>query len=133
MLCRSLFVLFLLVIVLSVLLQTLLQFYRGGRVPLVEQKLLTLSEHISTPGFKWGSRYSIFSFMFNVCRSLFVLLYFFFWPLCVCPSSIYGLWLPPFGIFKFLTHLLFGYYKSSWNTHLKMPTFLECLKKSFFF
>ena len=82
MLCRSLFVLFLLVIVLSVLLQTLLQFYRGGRVPLVEQKLLTLSEHISTPGFKWGSRYSIFSFMFNVCRSLFVLLYFFFWPLC---------------------------------------------------
>jgi hypothetical protein len=33
--------------------------------------------HEFTPGFKWGSCYSIFSFMF--CRSLDVL---FFWPLC---------------------------------------------------
>ena len=30
---------------------------------------------------QWGSRYSIFSFMCVFCRSLFVLLYFFFWPL----------------------------------------------------
>ena len=35
-----------------------------------------------TPGFQWGSCYSIFSFMCMFCRSLFVLLYFFFWPLC---------------------------------------------------
>jgi len=35
-----------------------------------------------TPGFKWGSCYSIFSFMCMFWRSLFVLLYFFFWPLC---------------------------------------------------
>ena len=35
-----------------------------------------------TPGFEWGSCYSIFSFMCMFCRSLFVLLYFFFWPLC---------------------------------------------------
>ena len=34
-----------------------------------------------TPGFQWGSCYSIFSFMCMFCRSLFVLLYFFFWPL----------------------------------------------------
>ena len=34
-----------------------------------------------TPGFKWGSLYSIFSFICMFCRSLFVLLYFFFWPL----------------------------------------------------
>ena len=34
------------------------------------------------PGFYWGSFYSIFSFMCMFCRSLFVLLYFFFWPLC---------------------------------------------------
>ena len=34
------------------------------------------------PGFKWGSCYSIFSFMCIFYRSLFVLLYFFFWPLC---------------------------------------------------
>ena len=35
-----------------------------------------------TPGFKWGSCYSIFSFICMFCRSLFVPLYFFFWPLC---------------------------------------------------
>ena len=35
-----------------------------------------------TPGFKWGSCYLIFSFIFMFCRSLFVLLCFFFWPLC---------------------------------------------------
>ena len=30
-----------------------------------------------------------------LCRSWFVLLYFFFWPLCVfCSSSIYGFWFP---------------------------------------
>jgi hypothetical protein len=52
------------------------------RVPLVEQELLILSEHLSSPpSFWWGSCYSIFSFMCMFCRSLFVLLYFFFWPL----------------------------------------------------
>ena len=35
-----------------------------------------------TTGFLWGSCYSIFSFICMFCRSLFVLLYFFFWPLC---------------------------------------------------
>jgi hypothetical protein len=35
-----------------------------------------------TPGFKCGSCYSIFSFICMFCRLLFVLLYFFFWPLC---------------------------------------------------
>ena len=34
-----------------------------------------------TPGFQCGSCYSIFSFMCMFCRSLFVLLYYFFWPL----------------------------------------------------
>ena len=73
------------------------------------------------PRFLWGSCYSIFSFICMFCRSLFVLLFFFFWPLCclfffdirilttplvsfghcvVCSSSIYGFWLPPFGIYK---------------------------------
>jgi hypothetical protein len=35
-----------------------------------------------TPGFNWGSCYSIFSFICMFCWSLFVLLYFLFWPLC---------------------------------------------------
>jgi hypothetical protein len=59
--------------------------------------------------------YSIFSFMCMFCRLLFVLLYFFFWPLCSLfffdiwilitslvssnSSLIYDLWLA-FGIFK---------------------------------
>jgi hypothetical protein len=87
------------------------------RVPLVEQELLTLPEHLSSPSVfsAWGSCYSIFSFICMFCRSLFVLLCFFFWPLCclffsnirilitplvsfghcaVCSSSIYGFWLP---------------------------------------
>ena len=38
--------------------------------------------HDFTPVFQWCSCYSIFSFMCNVCRSLFVLLTFFVWPLC---------------------------------------------------
>ena len=35
-----------------------------------------------TPGFNYGSCYLIFSFIFMLCISLFVLLYFFFWPFC---------------------------------------------------
>ena len=38
-----------------------------------------------TPGFQWGTCYSIFSSMCMFCRSLFVLLSFFFWPLCCLP------------------------------------------------
>ena len=40
-----------------------------------------------TPGFQSGSCYSIFSFICMFCRSLFVLLYFFFWPLCCLSDS----------------------------------------------
>ena len=40
-------------------------------------------EHLSSPpDFSGGSCYSIFSFMCMFCRSLFVLLPFFFWTLC---------------------------------------------------
>ena len=35
-----------------------------------------------TPGFQWGSCYSIFSFVCMFCGLLFVLFCFFFWPLC---------------------------------------------------
>jgi hypothetical protein len=46
------------------------------RLPLVEQELLTLPERLSSPPV-----FSGISFMCMFCRSLFVLLYFFFWPL----------------------------------------------------
>ena len=52
------------------------------RVPLVEQELSTLPEHLSfTTGFGWGSCWSVFSFMCLFYISLFVLLYFFVWSL----------------------------------------------------
>ena len=44
------------------------------RVPLVEQELLIFPENLRSP--------SIFSFICMFCRSLFVLLHFFFWSLC---------------------------------------------------
>ena len=50
-------------------------------MPLVEQELFTLQEHMSSPLFYWGSCYSIFSCMCIFCRSLSAL-FFFFWPLC---------------------------------------------------
>jgi hypothetical protein len=52
------------------------------RVSLVEQELLTLPEHLSSPPvFSGGSCYSIFCFICMLCWSLFVLLYFLFSPL----------------------------------------------------
>jgi hypothetical protein len=53
------------------------------RVQLVEQELLNLPEHLSSsPVFSGVRSYSIFSFIYMFCRSLFVLLYFFLWSLC---------------------------------------------------
>jgi hypothetical protein len=78
------------------------------RVPLVEQKLFTLPEHLSSsPVF---SRVRVTrSLVLYVCliyKSLFVLLYFFFWPLCCLlryADSDYSLWC----IFKpFLTRII---------------------------
>ena len=78
------------------------------QVPLVEQKLPTLPENLrSPPVFLWRSCYSILSFMCMFCRSLFVILYFFFcslrclfffdiWILITHIFSIYGFWLPVF-------------------------------------
>ena len=67
------------------------------QVPLVEQVLLTLSEHLSSPPV-FCSCYSIFSFMCMFCRLLFVLLSkilsFSFGHCVVCSSLIYRFWLP---------------------------------------
>ena len=47
------------------------------------QELPTLPDHLSSlPFFNWVSCYSIFSFICMICRSLFLLLYFFSLPLC---------------------------------------------------
>ena len=53
------------------------------RVQLVEQELLNLPEHLSSsPVFSGVRSYSIFSFIYMFCRSLFVLLNGFLWSLC---------------------------------------------------
>ena len=52
-------------------------------LPLVEQELLTLPKHMSSPPVLSGVRVTrSLVFMCMFCRSLFVLLYIFFWPLC---------------------------------------------------
>ena len=57
-------------------------------MPLVEQELLILPDHPSSPQVFSGVRVTrslVLYVMF--CRSLFVLLYFFFWPLCCLSFS----------------------------------------------
>ena len=72
------------------------------RVPLVEQELLALPEHLSSFRFQWGSCSSVFSVMCMFYITLFVL---FLFPLCsvlLFTDSGY-----PFGIFKlFLRKML---------------------------
>ena len=85
------------------------------RVLYVKQELLTLPQHQWMLPVLIGFVFLIFGFLCVVCRSLFVLLSFFFWPLyclsffnlrllmtplvsfghcIVCPSSTYGFWWP---------------------------------------
>ena len=71
------------------------------RVPLVEQELLTLPDHLSSPPVFNGvhvTRSLVLYVCF--CRSLFVLLYFFFWPLCCLFFFDIRILIAPFGIFK---------------------------------
>jgi hypothetical protein len=57
---------------------------------LVEQELLTLPEHLSSPAVFSGV--GVLFVMF--CRSLFVLLFFFFWPLCCLSFFNLHIWHP---------------------------------------
>jgi hypothetical protein len=53
--------------------------------------------------------------MCMLCRSSFVLLYFCTFGHCVvCSSSIYGFWLPPFGIFKLFLGPSWSWSHGSW-------------------
>jgi hypothetical protein len=65
------------------------------------------------PGFQWGSCYSIFSFMCMFYRSLFVLLYFSFWPLCCLFFFDIRILITPFGIFKLFLYFCFYYISRS--------------------
>jgi hypothetical protein len=70
------------------------------RVPLVEQELLTFPAHlISSPGVSEVrvTRSLVLCVCFDRCLSFCP---FSFGHCVICLSSIYGFWLPPFGIFK---------------------------------
>ena len=58
-----------------------------------------------TPGFQLDSCFFIFSFICMFCRWLFVLLSFFFWPLCSLFFFIYGFWFPLWYLQTLLSHL----------------------------
>jgi hypothetical protein len=71
------------------------------RVVLVGQELLTLLEHLSSSPVFSGVRVtpSLFLYVCFVDRCL-SFCTFSFGHYVVCSSSIYGFWLPPFGVFK---------------------------------
>ena len=73
----------------------------------VQQELPTLPEHPSTPLVFRGVRVaSIFRFMCNVCRSLFVPLSLFFWTLCCLSVLRFADFGFPFGIKKTVDFIL---------------------------
>ena len=65
----------------------------------MEQELQTLPEHLSSPPVFSGVTRSLVLYLCFVDRCLFFCT-FSFDHCVVCSSSIYGFWLPPFGIFK---------------------------------
>ena len=76
----------------------------------VVKLLLTLPEHMSSPPVFSGVRVtrSLVLYVYFVDRCL-SFCTFFFGHCVVCSSSIHGLWLPPFGIFKvFLQYYTFN-------------------------
>ena len=79
-------------------------------MPLVEQELLTLPEHLSSPADFGGVRVTrslaLCVCFVDRCLSFCALS---FGHCTVCSSSIYGFWLPPFSIFK-LFNLKFSMY-----------------------
>ena len=79
------------------------------RVSLMEQELPTLPEHLSSPQFLWGSCYSNFSFLCMLCRSLFVLLYFFLLAIVLSVLLRYTDSDYPFRIFKLFLQQLWGF------------------------
>ena len=88
------------------------------RMPLVEPELITLPEHLSSPPDISGVRVTrslvVYACFVDRCLSFCT---FSIDQCVVCSSSIYGFWLPPFGIFK-----LFLY--SHQNNNIKNKTIL---------
>jgi hypothetical protein len=125
MFCRLLFVrlcFFLLTIVMSVLLRYMDSHYLFGIL-----KLLFLEKAKVHWIVLWGN------FIYMFCRSLFVRLCFFSFSHCdVCPSSIYGLWLPLWYLQTILINYCstlklwkykYTWFSCVWSILLNMSTF----------
>ena len=94
-------------------------------LPLMEHEIPVLPDHLVsihlpsgapefTPGFQWDSCFSIFSFICMFCRSLFVLLYFFFLAIVLSVRLRYTDSNCSFGIFK-----LFLCFRKRWSSARK--------------
>ena len=92
----------------------------GGGNRSIRRKLPTCPKSQEfTPIFSWIRVARSLVFCVVICRSLFVL-FSFFYHCVVCPSSIYGFWLYPLGIFKLFSlantiPLCFIEYISLWS------------------
>ena len=75
----------------------------------MEQELSIIPEHMSSPPGFSGVRVTIFSFICMFCRSLFVLLYFFFLAIVLSVLLRYTDSDYPFGIFKLFLYFLHMY------------------------
>ena len=96
------------------------------RVPLVEQELPTLPKKMSSPPVFSGARVtrSLALCSCSVDRSC----PFSFCHCVVCSCSIYGFWLPPFGIFKLFLPLLYAFkYASEELYHFLGPSSITFL------
>jgi hypothetical protein len=70
------------------------------RVSLVEQEMLTFPNHLISPRVLVGFVLLDLYFMCMFCKSLFVFLSFFFWPLCCLSFFDLRILITPFDIFK---------------------------------
>jgi len=72
------------IIILAVKQDFFAKYRQTSRVPLVEQEMLTLPEHLSSPPFFCEVRVILsLDFFVMFCRSLFGILIVFVWPLCL--------------------------------------------------
>ena len=84
-------------------------------------ELLTLSEHMSSPPVFTGVRVTRSLVLRECfCRSLFLLLPFFFWPLCCLFFHIYRFWLPLWYLQTLLSVIIVKHASKDWIIHTKV-------------
>jgi hypothetical protein len=88
------------------------------RVPLVEQELLTLSEHLISSPVCSGVR--VIRSLVLICRSLFVRLSSSFWQLCCLVPLRFTDYDYPFGVFKLFLYIVLWSFVCSVSCYFSM-------------